>query len=301
MAFLLLLAGRRRQSITATTGVSETLSTTDIATHTGTTSTGSLSDTHATSDTVKNNHTLHSTAAETLSISDSNVHTLKTARLLGETITHTDAPHKNSQSLNNFVSETIPTNDSYATENIPYVYVPPPATPMPYVIPKPLIIMSPVPMPPNSAPGVQIGSVEVFLEYGQDFQLIPGGDFQLARDSDGMFTATRQRVDRLVNANPTLVNAAGKPIGRPTDLQNTKWGSGATGMIGERANVATPIVQRSTLASLQGDPGFNPATVPTVTVDPLTGPNQQGQFALEITGTLASGDTVTFPSIVTGG
>ena len=301
MSFLLLLGSSRVVNTTQTATVSESIATSDFATKTGVTSQTTVSETHHTTDAVAQHHTTNSRPTDVHTLIDTTAHLLTTSTRAVDVITHTDSARRMNPDVLRFLSESIPTNDSYATQNIPYVYTPPPPPPMPYVVPQPLVIAAPQAPPPNPVPGVQIGSVELFLEMGQDFELLPGGDFMLARDSDGMFTATRQRVDRMVSANPILRDSNGKPIGRPTDLQHTDWGTGATGMIGERENIAVPFVQRQTLSSLKGDPGFDSSSVPSVSVTPLTGPQQQGQFALKITAKLASGDTVTFPSIVTGG
>jgi hypothetical protein len=146
-----------------------------------------------------------------------------------------------------------------------------------------------------------IGSVELYLEYGGGLEFLPGGDLKLARDDDGSYTATRQRLERLIFTTPIQTDVNGLPIGPPDDRFNPNWGAGLPALVGENYTAALETeITRRILTGLQGDPGLDPTATPTVSVTPIG----VAQFLVQVSVTTASGAPFTFPAVLvppTGG
>lgn len=139
-----------------------------------------------------------------------------------------------------------------------------------------------------------IGSIEVSLEPGGDFELTPQGDLLLVVDTLDTSPATIQRLQRLIYTNPTVRDYSGNPIGRADDLFHPAWGAGAPAAVG---SPITPRLlfdlQSQIQKALAADPYI--ATNPPPVVNVL---NLGDNFVqINVTVSTVTGQLVTIPSI----
>lgn len=140
-----------------------------------------------------------------------------------------------------------------------------------------------------------IGAVELDLAsgYGGDLSRTPDGDLLLAVDTPTYPAASIQRLARIIQTNPVVLGSDGTPVGRPDDLFNPTFGSGARASIGEPSLAVTDTLQSHILAAIAADSSFAASPAPLVVVTDLGG----GFVAVDVSVTTIAGQLVTLPSM----
>lgn len=116
------------------------------------------------------------------------------------------------------------------------------------------------------------GAVELDLAggvgYGGDLALTATGDLLKVVDSATSTAATYERLARIILTNPRLLDGYGNPLGRPDDLFNPTFGSGARALVGEPLTPALIAgMQTRILAAIAADPGIATNPAPQVTIE----------------------------------
>lgn len=144
------------------------------------------------------------------------------------------------------------------------------------------------------------GAVELDLAaglgWGGDLALTATGDLLKVVDTPTSVAATTQRLARIILTNPTLLDGYGNPIGRPDDIFNPQFGSGARALIGE---AITPqlisAMQTRILAAIAADPGIATNPAPSVVVQ--TDGTGDGLLYVSVTCYTIVGQIITLPSL----
>lgn len=139
----------------------------------------------------------------------------------------------------------------------------------------------------------QTGAVEISLEAGGDFELLPNGDLKLAIDTPNTTDATRQRLIRLLLTSPRLFDDAGRPVSTPDDLFNPTYGAGLPAEVGQPPTEIVPAIQARVIKALRQDPSVDRIQPIEVAV------KQVGvtMVQVSVTCTAISGDLIVIPSL----
>lgn len=117
---------------------------------------------------------------------------------------------------------------------------------------------------------VQQGAVEVYLEYGGDFQLTSTGDLRLAIDGRDNGLATKQWLERLILTSPVLLDANGKPVARADDIVHPTWGGGLRQAVGQNiTNALLSGIQSRIAKAIAANTRIATTPAPVITVTDL--------------------------------
>jgi hypothetical protein len=135
--------------------------------------------------------------------------------------------------------------------------------------------------------------VDALRAWGADFSITSTGDLALLQDSPASPAATQQRVIRLIQYVPLILDDAGNPITEPDDIFNTSYGSGARTLIGQNpVNDIISGMKNRILSGLALDPYIT--TFPTPVISIVAGPTN-GIVTVSVSCMTTTGQPVTIP------